>query len=390
MLSGLLLASTAAHGQVTVSSVNFHIEGLSADGRVAVGRDSARRPVFWRNGITTSMGLPPGLINAEAVAVSGDGAVIAGNGYPAAIGTYRPMRPWVWTANTGFTMITIPGYDAGQVSCISRDGRVIGGAFSASVGYRGFVWTREEGGRIPPLGSNHASWIHALSPDGNTAVGSGSSSVGQWGMLWHSTHLWCNSLGSVPDEIGGSAVAMNPDASVIVGHSNYDYATVWTQSTGLETFGSPVLRMPELRCVSDDGRIAGGDHFVRSWYWEGLIWRSGYGLIDSHTYLTARGVPAEAARHRVVGLSASGRVFALTANGSSIYYGVIVNLGPCGSADFDHDGDTGTDQDIEAFFACLAGTCCPLCDSADFNYDGDTGTDQDIEAFFRVLAGHSC
>jgi hypothetical protein len=64
----------------------------------------------------------------------------------------------------------------------------------------------------------------------------------------------------------------------------------------------------------------------------------------------------------------------------------------CGSADFNCDGDTGTDSDIEAFFSCLAGNCpaLPCISSADFNGDGDTGTDADIEAFFRVLAGGSC
>ncbi len=60
------------------------------------------------------------------------------------------------------------------------------------------------------------------------------------------------------------------------------------------------------------------------------------------------------------------------------------------SGDFNHDGDSGTDQDIEAFFACLAGNCCPTCDTSDFNGDGDSGTDGDIEAFFRVLAGSPC
>ena len=62
------------------------------------------------------------------------------------------------------------------------------------------------------------------------------------------------------------------------------------------------------------------------------------------------------------------------------------------TADFNCDGDFGTDQDIEAFFACLAGTCppAPCTSSADFNGDGDFGTDQDIEAFFRVLAGSPC
>ncbi len=64
----------------------------------------------------------------------------------------------------------------------------------------------------------------------------------------------------------------------------------------------------------------------------------------------------------------------------------------CSTADFDNDGDTGTDADIEAFFACLAGNCCPTCWhlGADFNADGDVGTDSDIEAFFRVLAGGTC
>jgi len=62
----------------------------------------------------------------------------------------------------------------------------------------------------------------------------------------------------------------------------------------------------------------------------------------------------------------------------------------CGSPDFDGDGDAGTDLDIEAFFACLGGDCCPTCGSADFDGDGDSGTDLDIEAFFRVLGGGAC
>ncbi len=70
----------------------------------------------------------------------------------------------------------------------------------------------------------------------------------------------------------------------------------------------------------------------------------------------------------------------------------ICSLPACGTADFDGDGDTGTDADIESFFACLSGNCCATCFSggADFDLDGDTGTDADIEAFFRVLAGGNC
>jgi hypothetical protein len=75
-----------------------------------------------------------------------------------------------------------------------------------------------------------------------------------------------------------------------------------------------------------------------------------------------------------------------------ILHGTSSPLPPCGSADFNCDGDVGTDADIESFFACLSGTCpaAPCASNADFNADGDIGTDADIEAFFRVLGGGSC
>ena len=85
----------------------------------------------------------------------------------------------------------------------------------------------------------------------------------------------------------------------------------------------------------------------------------------------------------------------LVTGGASIQFETIVRDcgGPaCGTADYDGDGDAGTDADIESFFSCLAGNCCATCwhMGADFNGDGDAGTDADIEAFFRVLAGNHC
>ena len=78
-------------------------------------------------------------------------------------------------------------------------------------------------------------------------------------------------------------------------------------------------------------------------------------------------------------------------DGSPAYYYAAYDPTVVGSADFSSgDGDVGTDSDIEAFFACLAGNCCPTCGSADFNGDGDVGTDADIESFFRVLSGQPC
>jgi hypothetical protein len=62
----------------------------------------------------------------------------------------------------------------------------------------------------------------------------------------------------------------------------------------------------------------------------------------------------------------------------------------CGPIDFDGDGDAGTSADIQAFFECIAGSCCETCASADFDGDGDTATDADVASFFRVLAGGPC
>jgi hypothetical protein len=76
--------------------------------------------------------------------------------------------------------------------------------------------------------------------------------------------------------------------------------------------------------------------------------------------------------------------------GTPVIVPATIYVQPCGSADFDGDGDAATDADIEAFFACMAGNCCATCGSPDFNGDGDPRTDADIEAFFRVLAGGTC
>ena len=77
--------------------------------------------------------------------------------------------------------------------------------------------------------------------------------------------------------------------------------------------------------------------------------------------------------------------------GTECFYTVIRFVAsPSCSADFDGDDDTGTDLDIQAFFACIGGNCCATCQPADFDGDGDSATDFDIQAFFRVLGGGNC
>jgi hypothetical protein len=123
------------------------------------------------------------------------------------------------------------------------------------------------------------------------------------------------------------------------------------------------------------------NYFADTWEWNGVGW-------------TQRSAPGPSGRtnHAMAYDSARGETVLFGGNGFSTgSFGDTWALrSACGSADFNGDGDLGTDADIEAFFACLAGSCCPACGSADFNADGDIGTDADIEAFFRVLAGGAC
>jgi hypothetical protein len=73
-------------------------------------------------------------------------------------------------------------------------------------------------------------------------------------------------------------------------------------------------------------------------------------------------------------------------------FGAELDGGPgqCCAVDYNGDDIVGDDHDIEDFFRCLGGDCCPTCVGPDFNCDGDVATDADIESFFRVLAGGPC
>jgi cytochrome c peroxidase len=110
-------------------------------------------------------------------------------------------------------------------------------------------------------------------------------------------------------------------------------------------------------------------------------WRLLSNLVRGGDVLYAQWSVSDAGAPGGVALSAVARV--------PVFCGSNGCPAPCGSADFDGDGDVGTDADVEAFFACLSGNCCVGC-GVDFNGDGDVGTDADIESFFRVLGGGSC
>jgi hypothetical protein len=168
--------------------------------------------------------------------------------------------------------------------------------------------------------------------------------------------------------------------------STYDPAsntiTVAQPQLAANAFGQgyrpcPVQFTPQLPlyAVLDDSCIAGGEAG------KAIIANNFYPYHSIYTVDMASGVaaPIEAAEP-----------FHFRGAGDIAYFHGSCNTVRTCSSDFNGDGDIGTDADIEAFFACLGGSCCASCGTADFNGDGDIGTDADIESFFRVLGGGPC
>lgn len=395
----IVLLATGAAAQVVVPharELTFDAQVISADGSVVAGQLSGQL-VKYSTAINTVtwIGAPAGRQSAKPADISGDGSVIVG----LSSGSNLPFLAWVWTQQHGFTVITIDGASGNNATCISRDGRVVGAErYVLSGPYLAYVWTREEGSRLIPAGSNLSTWVQALSADGAKAIGSGGSGAGTWAMLWPSTYLWSLNLGMPAGQHGANAFAATPTMHVVVGESattsGGTKGFVWSESDGI-TLVSPPSPNTSLRlhAVTDDGNFAAG-WMTSSQGQLGAVWRRGAGVVSADQYFSARGVSFGVQTiSDVRSVSADGRFNVVKMNygpgpgGGGCF---LIDLGACGSADFNHDGDAATDEDIEAFFACIGGHCCPLCDSADFNRDGDTATDQDIEAFFRVIGGNAC
>jgi hypothetical protein len=142
------------------------------------------------------------------------------------------------------------------------------------------------------------------------------------------------------------------------------------------------LSMTPYTMCSDGHEVFAGGSGSDIVAWDGRRWRIA-GVMDTWwSYVSSLMVVGD-------DLIAAGNFGGI--NGHVANMVARIRIAPCcGSADFDNDGESGTDADIRAFFACIAGDCCAECGSADFNGDGDSATDADIEAFFRVLAGGSC
>ncbi len=313
--------------------------------------------------------------------LSADGSVVVGS-------NYSPSSVWRWTAGGGFVSLgRLPGDDQLFGRSVSADGSVVCiDSFRAGFGNRATRWTAQAG--LTYLGTlNVQSYTSAVSADGNVIVGGSDGTA----------YRWTGGGGMLAID-GFSAMAVNADGSVVVGTTlvaptSTFSAFRWTAGVSELIGGAAGQFMRYGEGVSGDGHVVVGSSQPTQNAPDGhaVFWTRGSGVVDLNEFLPAHGVDLSGwALYDAVAINLDGRV--ITGNGvhNGRFEAWVAHVPRCGDADFNHDGSTGTDQDIEAFFACLAGTCCATCSSSDFNDDGDVGTDADIEAFFRVLAGAAC
>jgi hypothetical protein len=291
-----------------------------------------------------------------------------------------------------------PGGSGVNSMAIYNGQLMVGGNFGTAGGvtlvggvalWDGAAWSRMNSGfnQSPSAVCVYAGRAYASGSFGGTNDGVALSGIGSWA----SPGPW-QSPGSGLPYVGLSMAVYNNEL-IVGGYPGVNCTMRWNGSSW-GNLGAGVAGYVLALSVYDDGTgpdliaagsftTAGGAPANRIARWNGSTWQP-----------LANGLPSDVNAVTVYnGLLVAAGNFS-TVNG--VPYNYIATWGcpppTCGSADFNCDGDTGTDADIEAFFACLSGNCpgAPCTNSADFNHDGDIGTDADIEAFFRVLGGGNC
>jgi len=390
---------------------------ISGDGSVVVGATDTLNPTqadggwVWRRGRGYSY-LPWRAqdFGTGAFSVSGNGARIVGVTADVYIPTANAAS---WNGATGALTVlgALPGGEEERAIAygVSRNGStVVGTSSSALSGAEAF--------RVGPDGVMTGlgffpgfewSEAYAANADGSVVVGMGYDSLLHFSAMYWSEELGMQNLGRLPGAFTGSAYAVSDDGSVVAGEcwihdqaadNNFPHGFRWTWGTGMVELGPRPTGFvgTNAYCMTANGSLVGGTLIAVNYpFSQAMLWDDQHGCRLLSTILTNAGLgPAIQGwvLDDVAAISGDGTYILGNGYAPSGYLSpFVVHLPrPTCSPDFNHDGDVGTDLDIEAFFACMGGNCCPTCDSADFNGDGDTGTDLDIEAFFRVLGGGSC
>jgi hypothetical protein len=268
----------------------------------------------------------------------------------------------------------------------SGDGSYMPGAWKWS----GEAWSLLSGTQPP---ARVAAGIAHVTPAGRTLLFGGRNAAGPISGLWEldpAGWTFRNSVGPAPRS--EHALVYHAAAEKVVLIGGLGTAGMFNDTWLLSVGGGPTFTSPPASQSATPGQAvefsAAANGSPTSWRWR----RNGEPITDDQR-ISGAATPTLTITDVLETDAGAYDLLATNGCGTTASPAAVLTVGQaCGTADFDGDGDTGTDADIETFFACLAGNCCPTCFAlgADFNADGDTGTDADIESFFRVLAGGGC
>lgn len=291
----LAVVASIAPGAVTISFLgrptgfsSSRGNGISGDGAVVIGdgnTPSGIRAIRWsaKEG-WTNLGVLPGRTSSRAWGTDTIGDVVVGN--CSAIG--QPDRAFRWTTGGGMQDLgVLPGQLSSNARAVSADGSVVIG----SSGFRTFRWTAASGMQDIglPAGATSAR-PYGVSADGAVVVGTTTMSGQQRGFRWNLNDGF-EILQPAPGFTTSDAYGISPDASYIVGESggtNSSHATRWTADGVLDIGIVQNGSMSALHDVSDGVRtMVGGD---RAPYPIAAMWTPSTGFINLNYYLATRGV----------------------------------------------------------------------------------------------------
>jgi hypothetical protein len=350
-----------------------------------------------------------GPTGVRALAVLPSGDLIAGGGFTSA-GGIPANNIALWNGSTWSALGTGTSYGAGgdprpsSLAVLPNGDLIVGGAFGAAGGIPANHIARWNGASWSALGSGTGTGAYdypdalAVLPNGDlivagqfaTAGGIPASNIVRWrGGVWSAMGPGANSL--------VEALLVDPSGDVFAGGlftnagaNGSAYFARWSPPASPTISAQPT---PVVTCSgSASFSVSAPGSPTYRWQREtspasNIFTALADGPIPRGSIISGSG----SATLSIVGLtSADARRYRCAVSNAcqttpSNAAGLTVN-----SADFNGDGSLGTDADIEAFFTCLAGACCPTCGSPDFDADGNVGTSDDIEAFFSVLSGRPC
>lgn len=410
-----------------------HIQAVNTDGNVIVGwvdptGATEIRAAIWSVAQGTVATLAPltGGTRCFAMGVSGDGSVVVGDSATLASGN-DVHTAFVYRASSSPQVQPLPplaGDNASSASGLSRNGLWAFGSSNhplspGSLAFTGLLWNTQTRSSVVVPGYAQGTTTgtpYAISGDGMVLAARSGSSQGVVTYLWRRENGQRYEINALAAGLGVDTAGWTVSSITSMSDDARTFACVVERATSQGTeqrnavlrigcfdgpviFGQPVsTQLCAMGTVTFAVTAGGSSPLSYAWQWrpspsaDWLNVAAGENR-DPHggpIVFTAVNSSAPSFTVSVSGSTGARWQFrCLVANScgtvSSNAANMIVN-----SADFNGDGDIGTDADIQAYFACLAGNCCATCGSADFNADGDIGTDADLEAFFRVLAGGPC